>query len=210
MLDGVRSSAKRKLDEIDAEKVKDQAAHLAAEVSDVSSQAAVVAAQLAAQAKDAAVNAKDWSAPRLEAFKEWLAPRSERAWGESVGAAAPQVERAAKKAGPAIDIAHDKLVDDYLPKLVDSFNAAAAAASAKASDTAQGASAAITKAADKAAAAPDKVAKAAAKNATKRKGGKAKTFWIVVGTVAAAGGAYVVWRKSQPEVDPWAEPWEKV
>ena len=197
MFDSIRESATGKIEALDADKVKDQAA--------------VVAAQLAAQAKDAAVHAKDWSAPRVEAFKEWLTPRIERAWDDSVRAAAPQVEKAAKAASPLIDTAHNKLVEEYLPKLVDSFNAAASAASAKAIE-AGGAGEAlagrIAKMSDSAADLPNKVAKAA--HGKQHGNSKAKAFWWIAGSAVAAGGAYVVWRKSQPEVDPWAEPWEKV
>ena len=66
----------------------------------------------------------------------------------------------------------------------------------------------MAKSADKLAAVAEKAAKSAEK--AQSKGGKGKAFWWVAGTAAAAGGAYVVWKKSQPEVDPWAEPWEKV
>src|SRR5690606_20932435 len=69
----------------------------------------------------------------------------------------------------------------------------------------------FTKAADSVASKHGAAAKAAAARAAKsKKSGKGKTFWFLAGTAAAAGGAYAVWRKSQPEVDPWAEPWEKV
>ena len=103
-------SVKEALGSVDTDKLKDQAAE------------AVV------QAKDAAVQAKEWGAPKVEAFLEWLQPRVEKAWQDSIQAAAPRVEKAAGKAGPAIDTAHDKIVDEVLPKIVASFNAAAAGA----------------------------------------------------------------------------------
>lgn len=234
MSHGIRSSAREALESIDSEKVKDQAAAAAAAVGEAGAQASQVAAHLANQAKDAAAAALDWSQPRLEAFREWLQPRIEKAWDEGVQAAAPQVEKAALKAAPVIDTAHDKLVEDYLPRLVAAFNAAAASAAEKSGHAAESAADVLSRVADdvadKAGSSSSKVAAAAggrvAKNADKLAGiaeqaaksaekaqgksGKGKAFWWVAGTAAAAGGAYVVWKKSQPEVDPWAEPWEKV
>lgn len=175
---------------IDTEKVKERAAEATALLSDVSSKAATQAGSLAAQAKDRAANAKDWAQPRVNDFIAWLTPRAEKAWQDSLQAAAPQVEKAAGKAAPLIDSAHDKLVDDLLPKMVSAFNAAAAnaaTAQSKASlaDT-------VTEAAEK----------ASKKNS--RRG------WLVA---LAAGGAavagYVFWKRAQPQTDPWAEPWEQ-
>jgi colicin import membrane protein len=175
---------------IDTEKVKERAAEAAALLSDVSSKAATQAGVVAAQAKDRASNAKDWAQPRVNDFIAWLTPRAEKAWQDSLQAAAPQVEKAAGKAAPLIDSAHDKLVDDLLPKMVAAFNGAAANAA-----TAQ----------NKAALA-DSVAKAAEE--ANKKG--SKKGWLVA---LAAGGAavagYVFWKRAQPQTDPWAEPWEQ-
>ncbi|HWB36786.1 MAG TPA: hypothetical protein VHA75_12245, partial [Rugosimonospora sp.] len=74
------------------------------------------AAEIGSALSDAAVHAKEWTAPKLEAFVEWLAPRLEKAYNESLKAAAPRLEKAAEKAGPVIDTAHDKLVDELIPK----------------------------------------------------------------------------------------------
>jgi hypothetical protein len=175
---------------IDTEKVKERAAEAAALLSDVSSKAATQAGVVAAQAKDRASNAKDWAQPRVNDFIAWLTPRAEKAWQDSLQAAAPQVEKAAGKAAPLIDSAHDKLVDDLLPKMVAAFNGAAANAA-----TAQ----------NKAALA-DSVAKAAEE--ANKKG--SKKGWLVA---LAAGGAavagYMFWKRAQPQTDPWAEPWEQ-
>lgn len=210
MFTGAKSS-KSKAAHLDSEKVKDTAAALVAAVSDAGTHASVVAGRLAHQAKDSASQAKDWSDPRVHEFREWLTPRVEKAWEESRRAASPHVEKVAEKAGPKIDVAHDKLVEEYLPKLVATFSAATAAAAAKASTSAESAAESFTKAADSVASKHGAAAKAAAARAAKsKKSGKGKTFWFLAGTAAAAGGAYAVWRKSQPEVDPWAEPWEKV
>lgn len=210
MFTGAKSS-KSKAAHLDSEKVKDSAAALVAAVSDAGSQASVVAGRLAHQAKESASQAKDWSDPRVHEFRDWLTPKLEKAWEDSRRAAAPHVEKAAEKAGPRIDVAHDKLVEEYLPRLVATFSAATAAAAAKASTSAETAADSFTKAADAVASKHGAAAKEAAARAAKsQKSGKGKTFWFLAGTAAAAGGAYAVWRKSQPEVDPWAEPWEKV
>ncbi|MFF3063564.1 hypothetical protein ACFVQ3_03310 [Oerskovia sp. NPDC057915] len=233
MSDRTRRSARvvnDTISSIDSEKIKDQAAEVAALVGDAGTKAQTTAAQLADQAKE-------WGQPKVEAFVEWLTPRLEKAWQDSLQAAAPRVEKAAEKASPAIDTAHDKLVEEVLPKIVASFNAAAAAAAEAASRNAEAAAAATvasaasaeqlsrkaTKKAAKAAkkhldataasakkaakAAPAKIT-AAAEKADPQK--KSKTLWWVVGGVTAAGGAYVLWRRAQPTTDPWAEPWDQV
>lgn len=170
---------------IDTEKVKEQAAVAAAMLADVSSKAAAQAGTLAGQAKDRAVQAKDWAEPKVAEFIAWLTPRAEKAWHDSVQAAAPRVEKAAEKAGPLIDTAHDKLVDDVLPKVVAAFNSAAASA----------------------AQAEGRVAAEAEK--ASRSGQKRGWLWALLAMGAATVG-YVFWRRAQPQNDPWAEPWEQV
>ena len=175
---------------IDTEKVKERAAEASALLSDVSSKAATQAGSIATQAKDRASNAKDWAQPRVNDFIAWLTPRAERAWQDSVQAAAPQVEKVAGKAAPLIDSAHDKIVDDLLPKMVSAFNTAAAGAA-----TAQGKPSlaeTVTEAADK---------------ASKKNSKKGWLVALAAGGVAVAG--YVFWKRAQPQTDPWAEPWEQ-
>ncbi|MFI2361483.1 hypothetical protein [Promicromonospora sp. NPDC019610] len=175
---------------IDTEKVKERAAEATALLSDVSSKAATQAGSIAAQAKDRASNAKDWAQPRVNDFIAWLTPRAEKAWQDSLQAAAPQVEKVAGKAAPLIDSAHDKLVDDLLPKMVSAFNVAAANAAA-----AQGKASlaeTVTDAADKAS----------------RKSSK-KGWLIALAASGAAVAGYVFWKRAQPQTDPWAEPWEQ-
>ncbi|MFD2027289.1 hypothetical protein [Promicromonospora aerolata] len=175
---------------IDTEKVKERAAEASALLSDVSSRAAVQAEALAAQAKGQASSAKDWAQPRVNDFIAWLTPRAEKAWQDSLQAAAPQVEKVAGKAAPLIDTAHDKLVDDLLPKMVATFNDAASNAASAQGKASLAAS--VTAAADKA----------------NKKG--SKKGWLVAlaaGGVAVAG--YVFWKRAQPQTDPWAEPWEQ-
>jgi gas vesicle protein len=176
----------------DTDELKKQAAVQAkaatSSIKDASSTAAT-------KAVDAAGHAKDWTTPKVEGFIDWLLPRAEHLYRESVKAAAPKVEHAADRVAPAIDSAHDKLVDDLLPRLVVAMNEAA-----------QKASSAADSAADRAAAAAAAVAAAAAAKQEKKHTG-AKVFWTLVG-LAGAATAYVAWRSSRSTVDPWAEPWE--
>ncbi|MEG3614058.1 hypothetical protein [Isoptericola haloaureus] len=174
---------------IDPAKVKDSTAEVAAALVGAGARAAD-------SAKDAAGQAKDWAGPRADAFLEWLRPRVEKAWNDSVQAAAPRVEDAAGKAGPLIDTAHDKLVDDYLPQLVTAFNAAAAKAAATADEA--------SKAAKQAAKSAEKSARKAQRRSSRR---KAFGWTVVVGGLAAVG--YAFYRRAQPQNDPWAEPWEQ-
>jgi gas vesicle protein len=178
--------------DIDTDELKKQAAvqakAAAGSLKDASSTAAT-------KAVDAAGHAKDWTTPKVEGFIDWLLPRAEHLYRESVKAAAPKVEHAADRVAPAIDTAHDKLVDDLLPRLVVAMNEAA-----------QKAASAADAAADRAAAGAAAVAAAAAAKQEKKHTG-AKVFWTLVG-LAGAATAYVAWRSSRSTVDPWAEPWE--
>jgi uncharacterized protein YjbJ (UPF0337 family) len=166
------------MSKIDSEKVKDSAVVTAAALVGAGSNAAHTA-------KDAAFQAKDWAEPRVDAFLDWLRPRAERAWSDSVRAAAPRVEKAADRATPIIDTAHDRIVDEYLPRLVVAFNSAADRAGV-------------------AAKAAEKAALKAQRRSRRRKG----FLWVFLGGLAAAVG-YTFWRRAQPQNDPWAEPWEQ-
>jgi len=204
---------------VDTEHLKDQAAQLAGQAQDAAS-----------AARDAAIAAKDWTTPRVEAFLEWLKPRIEDAYHQSLQAAAPQVEKAAVKAGPVIDSAHDRLIDEFLPRIVARINALAAQAGEGAG---KATSLGLTAGADALNKAPEKVAevaKAAAQSvgadtvggaAAVRKavgsssgkaakiadgGGKSHKKWWFFGLIAAGLAAYGAWRRSRPQVDPWAEP----
>ncbi|WP_127573687.1 hypothetical protein [Georgenia faecalis] len=105
------------------------------------------------------------------------APTIDKAWRDGVKVAAPKIEAAADKARPAVDSVHGRIVDDYLPRLHKAMQDAARAASGEP-------------------AAPVKAP---------RSHGAVKTVgWILVGT-AAAGTGYLLWRRTQPVDDPWAE-----
>ena len=174
-------SRKHKISEVDADKVRQQAADLGHVLSEQAAKAGELATSLAGQGK---VWATDVAGPKID-----------KAWRDGVKVAAPKVEAAAEKARPAVDAAHDRIVDDYLPRVQKAMHDAAEAASGKGNVK------------DKA----GKAGKAAQKALTtkpKKHRGK-KTFgWILVGT-AAAGTGYLLWRRTQPVDDPWAEEyWE--
>ncbi len=180
MLDRLRGSRPT----LDADRLKSQAADVGARLSDVTARAGMTAEQLADQAKEAAVHAKDWAGPRAE-----------KAWYEGRKAAAPKIEAAAEKAIPMVDTAHDRLVDDILPKLVAAITAAAGAAAVGADKAREVADAKLTELAH--IAPPPK----------KRTG--AKVFWSIAG-LAIAGAVVAAFRRNRPTTDPWAEePWDE-
>lgn len=174
-------SRKHKFSEIDAEKARRQAADLGHVIGEQASKAGDAAASFAEQGKTWAT---DVAAPKLE-----------KAWRDGVKATAPKIEAAAEKAGPAVDSARDKIVDDYIPRVQKAMHDAAEAAAGE------------DKVVDKA----DKAGKAAKKALAKKPKshrGKKTVGWILVGT-AAAGTGYLLWRRTQPVEDPWAEEyWE--
>ena len=179
MLDRLRGSRPT----LDTDRLKSQAADVGARLSDVTARAGLTAEQLAEQAKEAALHAKDWAAPRAE-----------KAWYEGKKAAAPKIEAAAEKAIPVVDTAHDRLVDDILPKLVAAITAAAGAAAVGADKARDVADAKLTELAH--IAPPPK----------KHTG--AKVFWSIAG-LAIAGAVFAAFRRRQPSTDPWAEePWD--
>lgn len=167
------------LESVDTDKLKLQAAEKAAVLA---SAAKVQAAEAAGQAAGVAAHAKEWGTPKVEAGIEWLVPRVEHLYKESLKAAVPRVERAADAAAPAIDSAHDKLVDELIPSVVAAVNAAAIKAGAIA----------------------DKAAEATAPQKSHR---GAKIFWVLAG-IAGATAAFAAWTRSRAQTDPWAEPWE--
>ena len=108
--------------------------------------------------------------------------------------AAPRAQAAAASAGPAIENAREHLVDDYLPRASLAVNQAGAALSARGplSDRARRAT----------------EASALALTTPTRKRRKCRVLRVLgltalVGAVAGAG--YILWKRSQPIEDPWAE-----
>ena len=129
-------------------------------------------------------------ADQAERAALWAAPH--------VSKAAEEVTRVAKDAQerlePVVSEARQRVVKDYIPRAQRAAVAAQAAA---------GTDGTLTERAQRVAVA----AKSAALEVPvkKKKHRVLKTLgWLAVAGVAAAG-AYVVWRRSQPVEDPWAE-----
>ncbi|MEJ5868320.1 hypothetical protein WDV85_11300 [Pseudokineococcus sp. 5B2Z-1] len=132
------------------------------------------------------------------AARDWATPHYERARDRSLEVTAPRVAAAAGGLVPAVDAAHDKLVDDLLPRIVESLNAAAGAASDKVDEAYKPVKGSLKKQQKSL----KKVEKKAKRN--QRSGGVGKVL-LVLGVLGAAGGAaYAAWRSSQPSQDPWA------
>src|SRR5690625_4609608 len=149
-------------------------------------------------AREFAEQGKDWATPKVEAAMDWAGPRVEKAWKAGVTATAPKLATAAGKSRDAVDVAHDKLVDDVLPKVIVALEDAAKAAKV----SADGAQSRVHSAVGKAEKALKKQEKAA-----KAKGGSkwGRTLgWVLIGS-AVAGAGVLIWRRTQPVDDPWAE-----
>ncbi|MDO5701046.1 MAG: hypothetical protein Q4P36_06200 [Bowdeniella nasicola] len=134
------------------------------------------ASDLGQKALDALHAAQDWAEPRLQDAVASAEEGYDKARKEAKRVAAPKIEA---------------IADDYLPRLQKAMQDAAAAASS-------------TDGLDKKA---KKASKAAQKALTKqpKKNSAGKTFgWILVGALAAGAG-YLLWRRTQPVEDPWAE-----
>lgn len=199
--------AKRYKD-IDVEKVRQQASDLSHVVSEQAHALGTKAAFFAHEAGEWATpkveKARDYVgpkvgdlAPRVHEAREALAPKVEKAWKETVKATAPRIDAAADAVRPIIDDAYEKVVDDYLPRLQKAMRDAAAAAAAEGS---------LMHRAEAVSAATEN---ALAKSAKSHKGAKA-LGWVLVGSVAAGAG-YLLWRRTQPVEDPWAEEyWQDV
>ncbi len=173
---------KSSIQTIDTAELREQAAALGQTVSERAQEAGKTASVLAQQGID-------WATPRIEAAKEWATPRVEQAWREGVKAAAPRIEAAAGAVRPAVDVAHDKIVDEYLPKLVAAVNAAADRAEARVSE----------KIDEIAEAAQNAVADAPRSHPVRNTFG-----WVFVGAVVVGAG-YLLWKRTKPIDDPWAE-----
>ncbi|WP_188037306.1 hypothetical protein [Actinotalea sp. JY-7885] len=170
---------------VEVDDLKAHAAHVQAALADASAQAGIAAARLGEEAKAAALQAKGWATPRVE-----------KALHDATAAAAPRVEKAAEKSLPIVESAHDRFVDELLPKIVAAVNAAAVAAAAGADKARDAASTKLSEIAHVEPPAPPKSHRFA------------KVFWLVAGVVGIVG-AVGAWRRSRPTTDPWAEqPWE--
>lgn len=147
-------------------------------------------------AREFAEQGKDWATPKVEAAMDWAGPRVEKAWKAGVTATAPKLATAAGRSRDAVDVAHDKLVDDVLPKVIAALEDAAMAAKSGADNVQSQVHSAAGKA-EKALKQQEKAAKGGSKFG--------KTLgWVLVGS-AVAGVGVLVWRRTQPVDDPWAE-----
>ena len=152
--------------------------------------AAIYAGKVAVKAADLASQGVDWAAPRAQAA---LNSAIEHA-APAIDSAAARAQAAAASAGPAIENARGHLVDDYLPRASLAVNQAGAALSARGSLS------------DRARRATEASAAALATPTRKRRRCRvlrALGLTALVGAVAGAG--YILWKRSQPIEDPWAE-----
>lgn len=146
------------------------------DTNQIRAEASALAANLAGQAGRAA---------------EWVGPRVTKAAGGVARAAKDAQERLE----PVVHEARYRVVEDYIPRAQRAAVAAQAAA---------GTDGTLTERAQRVAVA----AKSAALEVPVKKQKKHRVLktlgWLAVAGAAAAG-AYVVWRRSQPVEDPWAE-----
>ncbi|MDO5495705.1 MAG: hypothetical protein Q4G64_08330 [bacterium] len=151
-------------------------------------------------------DAQKWAEPKLKDAKNWAGPKVEKARREVVKAAAPRLEAAAGAGVGLVDSASHKLSDDVLPRIQKALHDAAEAAKDVEIPKGRRAGKKARKAARKA----EKNLKKALAKAEKPRRGRRTLGWMVVGS-AAAGAGYLLWRRSQPVEDPWAEEyWQNV
>jgi len=171
---------------IDTDKLKAQGLQLPAVIAAHSVGRAVAAADLAEQGLD------------------WAAPRAQAALSSAIERATPLVESASERAQSVADRAqpflsdiHGHVVDDYLPRLnkAVSESATALAAEGDLSSRARAARSASAKA----------LTTPARKKKCCKKGRLLRALCFTALTAAAAGAGYVLWKRSQPIEDPWAE-----
>ena len=171
---------------IDTEKIKAQGLQLR-------DAAAVHAGRIAVRAADLAEQGLDWAAPRAQAA---LASAIERAT-PLVESATDRAQAVADRAQPFLSDIHGHVVDDYLPRLNRAVTESAAALSGE-GDLGERARAARSASA-KALTTP------ARKKKCCKKGRLLRALCFTALTAAAAGAGYVLWKRSQPIEDPWAE-----
>lgn len=164
---------------------------LRAEALQLRDAVAVHAGRVAVKAADLAEQGIDWAAPRAQAA---LANAIDRAT-PVVEDAADRAQAALETARPAIEQARAELVDDYLPRINRAVHEGGAALVAegplverarRASELSQAALITPT-----------------AKARPKHRFLRAIGWTALAGTIAGAG--YVLWKRSQPIEDPWAE-----
>ncbi|WP_067779747.1 hypothetical protein [Actinomyces vulturis] len=133
---------------------------------------------------------------RASKVAQWASPHVSKAWDEAVRVAGD----AQDKARPMVDDARVRLIEDYVPR---ARNAAILAQEAASVDGT------LAERAQRAALAAKEAAVTPVEVKVKKSHKVLKTFgWLTV-AAAAAGAGYILWRRSQPVEDPWAEEyWE--
>lgn len=168
----------------DAEKIKAEAAQLREAV-------AVHAGRAAVKATDLASAGLDWAAPRAQQALENAINRATPLLSE----AADRAQTAADRAKPVIEDARERVIDDYLPRINRAAHDATMAASGDGSfidrvRSARQATAVALTTPTKKARRPRRLLRALG--------------WTALGA-GVAGAGYVLWKRSQPIEDPWAE-----
>lgn len=128
------------------------------------------------------------------------APTVMRAVDATVKTATPLLDSAAdsavkftEKAGTTLDRVHRDMVNDYLPRINQAVEEAAARANALAQDHAVAPAAIV-------------VAAVEAESVKRSRGRRCrKGIKWTLAAAGAAGVAYLLWRRAQPIEDPWAE-----
>ncbi|MGC5627840.1 hypothetical protein ACPYO6_06275 [Georgenia sp. Z1344] len=155
------------------------------EQADVGAKLAELGTALSEQAKITGARAAELAQEGVD----WATPKVQKAFEDARTAAAPTIEQARTSAATA----RDKVKDDYVPRVQKAAQSAAEAARSDAPI------------ADRAKEASKAARSSLEKPADKKKGGAGKALgWVLVGT-AVAGAGYLVWRRTQPVDDPWAE-----
>ncbi|HZK06408.1 MAG TPA: hypothetical protein VFC82_11285 [Actinomycetaceae bacterium] len=150
--------------------------------------------------------AQAWAGPKVDKAQKWAGPKVEEARKNVVKAAAPRIEAAAASGVDLVDKTSHKLTDDVLPRIQKSMHDAAAAVGAVEVPTGR---CAARKARKNARQAEKKLSKELQKASGEPRRGRRILGWTLVGS-AAAGAGYLLWRRSQPVEDPWAEEyWQK-
>ncbi len=167
----------------DADKLRASSQHLR-------DAAAIYAGKVAVRAADLAGQGVDWAAPRAQAALHSAIEHATPA----IENAAARAQAAAAQAVPAIENAREQLVDDYLTRASLAVDQAGAALSARGSLS------------ERARRASEASAVALATPVRKRRKCRVlRAFGLTALVGAVAGAGYILWKRSQPIEDPWAE-----